>query len=112
MKRAYSNQIRTERATHHGKKVIKLIFGIDTYLNSLIKQIESAQWSRTMHCWLIPDKAQSAKTLREKIDIEVSQTNNVPASIQVGVQISPPSPPTVSRANHKIEPLLLRFPTI
>jgi hypothetical protein len=80
MEKAYSNQIRTEQATHHGKKVIKLIFGIDTYLNSLVKQIEGAQWSRTMHCWHIPDTPKSAATLREKIDIEVSRTNDAPVS--------------------------------
>jgi integrase/recombinase XerD len=109
MKKVYSNQIRTERATHHGKKVIKLIFGIDAALTAIVRQIEGAQWSRTMHCWHIPDTSQSAKTLREKIDIEVSRANDTPVPAKAETQTSLPPPPAVSRTNNETESLLLRF---
>jgi integrase/recombinase XerD len=106
MREANLNQIRIERAIHHRKKVIKLIFGIDAGLTSLVRQIEDVRWSQTMHCWHIPDTPQSAAALREKIGIEVGRANNAPSPAQAEKQ-SRSFP--CSKTNHEIEGLLLRF---
>jgi integrase/recombinase XerD len=92
------NQIRTERTKHEGKSVIKLVFGIDAQLASLVKQIEGARWSQTMHCWHIPDTPQSVEVLREKFGNVIS--DNVISDIQ---------PPKYANYTSEYEPLLLRF---
>ena len=44
-----------ERVDHNGSSRIALRFAYDTELNSLLKEIPEAQWSKTMNCWHFPD---------------------------------------------------------
>jgi integrase/recombinase XerD len=92
------HQIRTERAKHKGKSVIKLIFDIDAKLTAFVRQIEGARWSQTMHCWHIPDTPQSIKVLGEKFGNVISDDT-----------ISDMRQPKHTNCTSEYDPLLLRF---
>jgi integrase/recombinase XerD len=46
--------IRIEPAVHKEEQRIKLLFGYDKELISLVRKIPGSAWSRTMKCWHIP----------------------------------------------------------
>jgi len=46
--------ITIEPAVHKGEQRIKLLFGYDKELISLVRKIPGIAWSRTMKCWHIP----------------------------------------------------------
>jgi integrase/recombinase XerD len=48
--------IEIDRVVHNGEQRIKLLFGYDDKLISLVKKIPGSTWSRTMKCWHVPDE--------------------------------------------------------
>jgi integrase/recombinase XerD len=48
-----------------GEKRLQLLFGRNNKLQSVIRTIPDARWSRKMNCWHIPDNVNQSKRLKE-----------------------------------------------
>jgi len=57
------NTISLEPAVHKGERRIKLLFGYDKELISLVKKLPGSAWSKTMKCWHVPDEPDVIKNL-------------------------------------------------
>lgn len=69
------NRIKTERAIHDTKAVVKLIFDYDAALVARIRQqLPAAPWSRAMRCWYVEDQPQKI-TVLQNIGIKIEQKN-------------------------------------
>jgi integrase/recombinase XerD len=55
-------KIIVERISHHGKERIALKFPYDSGLNAIIKKMPDAQWSKSIHSWLIDASSDALKT--------------------------------------------------
>lgn len=61
-------RIRLKQSEHRNQKVIKLIFGFNPELRSIVNKIPNCMWSKTMSCWYIPYRTDYKNFLLKFVD--------------------------------------------
>lgn len=91
-------QIIAAPIVHRGEKRISLYFPKDDVLTRQIRQIADCRWSRTHHCWHVPDTLANRETVQQLISAALT----IPHGISVRSNLVKPGKTIgkISPANH------------
>lgn len=72
--------IMLKRGSHKGQVVIQIVFPYNQKIIDLLRKATNARWSRTMHCWYMPEKdfvlKQFFPAMKPVAYIDYSEVNN------------------------------------
>ena len=72
--------ITLKRGSHRGQAVIQIVFPYNQKIIDLLRKVTNAKWSRTMHCWYMPEKdfvlKQFFPAMKPVAYIDYSEVNN------------------------------------